>query len=58
MIARIPLSILAFVDTFAESLLMLAASFLQSDVTSVATRRFEYDIERTVREFARSVVYG
>ena len=39
MIARIPLSILAFVDTFAEPLLMLAASFLQSDVTSVATRR-------------------
>ena len=41
---------------FMESLQILAANFLQSEVTPVATHRFEQDIEKTVREFARSVV--
>ena len=43
-------------NPFIESLQILAANFLQSEVTPVATHRFEQDIEKTVREFARSVV--
>ena len=39
-----------------ESLQILVAKFLQSVVTPVATHHFEQDIEKTVREFARSVV--
>ena len=39
-----------------ELVQVLVANFLQSTVTPVAAHRFEYDIERTVREFARSVV--
>ena len=41
---------------FMELMQIFAAKFLQSDVTPVAAHRFEHDIERTVREFARSVV--
>ena len=39
-----------------ESLQILLAKFLQSVATPVETHRFEQDIEKTVREFARSVV--
>jgi len=41
---------------FAESVQSLAASFLQAKITPVDTHRFEIEIEKTVREFARSLV--
>ena len=39
-----------------ESSQILVAKFLQSVATPVETHRFEQDIKKTVREFARSVV--
>ena len=39
-----------------ESLQMLVATFLQSAVTPLETYRFEQEIEKSVREFARSVL--